>query len=313
MIGTLETPEVLAARSRWSLIAAAAFASAVLCPLVDELVLGGLSHGLAMRMEELLYGLWGSAVGALLGGLAMRTALRPGRGPFWAIGTAALGGIAYPLCLLSLPALLALPGAGPDELLRALVIGPLAVTFFGAIASLPAGLAFGVIFFLGSLHARSWIDQPSHEQVASSRVSAAVLLAAASIAALLLAATLEGAYCQAIFNALLPALEIVPPEGTDIAWTRLVVFPAPLAFGAAGLLVRGWLEQRRIVRLARDLAAGVHPTLVLDETLAEGETEILPLRETDAATPRRRHVRRRDDGSPFREAGRAVCFVAAEP
>jgi len=313
MTDALVDPETLPHRARRPLIAAAALASAVLAPLVDEVVLGGLASMGRIELSEILtFGLWGGLVGAVLGGVVMRAALRPGRSPAAAVGFALLAGVVYPLCLLAVPAVRALPTADVSEVFRMLVIGPLAVTFIGMIASVPAGLGFGLVFGAASLHARTFIDRPAFDQLARGWASAALLLAIASGAAWFLAALISGPYCQAIFYVLLPALDVVPPDGTDVAWTRLVVFPAPLALAALGAYAMSWREHRRIRALARDLAAGTHPTLVLDDPTTEGDPEVLALREADFGAARCRRVRGRDDGSPFRDARVALTFVAAE-
>ncbi len=312
MIEALEDPQTLPLRARRPLIGAAALASAVLAPLVDEVVLGGLSSMGRIDLDELLtFGLWGGLLGAALGGLVMRAALRPGRSPAAALGFALLAGIAYPVCLLAVPALRSLSTADVSELLRVLVIGPLAVTFIGMIASVPAGFGFGLLFGAASLHARTFIDRPALDQVARGWASAALLLGIASGAAWFLAAAISGPYCQAIFYVILPALDVVPPEGTDVAWTRLVLFPAPLALAALTAWALSWREHRRIQRLARDLAADTHPTWVLDEMTTQGDGEVLALRESDHGAARRRLARRREDGSPFRDARPAVTYVAA--
>lgn len=301
MTATLE-PATLAARTRQPVLLATVIASAVLCPLIDELVLGGL-HRSAYRIDELALGLvWAACLGASLGGLAVHAGLRRGRGAAHVVGFAALAGALYPVLFLGVGLLDELGRVGLEEAGRLLVL-PLVLLLGGSIVSVPAGLVLGAIFAAGALPAHGALESPSHESPAIAWSGGARLLVGASALAMLLALGLEGRYCQLIFHTILPALGQHAPPGTDIAWTRLVLAPAPLAVAAALFGLRGLLLRRALDATARALMATEHPDWVLTDV--EGDSAALPLRARDLAG--NRVIRARTEGWPYRAAAPALA------
>ena len=206
------------------MVLAAAIASAVLCPLVDELVLGDLGGG-AYRLGELaLLAAWAASLGALLGGLAVHAGLRRERGAVHVVALATLAGAIYPVLFVGAGLLDELGRTGSADLGRVL-LAPFVLLLVGAIVSVPAGLVFGLIFAAGASPAHAALSRPSHEGPAIAFAGGARLLVGAAALAVLLALGLEGRYCQVIFHSLLPALGREAPPGTDIAWTRLACRP----------------------------------------------------------------------------------------
>jgi hypothetical protein len=320
----LDDVATLRRRAHAPLIAAAALSAAVLSPLVCELFLGQLAFGQRMRMRDLvLGGGWAASLGLALAALAVRAALRapaaehgqPGPIMRAVIGRAVAGGVAYPPLLFA-PFLLM--GALESDLANAVklaLVAPLVLTALGAIVSAPTGAGFGLIFSSGILRSATRLGAPAHDLVAFTRASGAVTLLIASCLAVALAAILEGSYCQTLFFTVLPALGVTVPEGTDAAWTRLVVLPAPLWLGAAALYLLSLREQRRVEATVAALRASAHPAWLLDDA-TPGEHEAstaLPLRETDRGASAHAAVRARPDGAPYREGGAALAVVARAP
>ena len=291
-------------RTRWPVVIAAAIASAVLSPLVDELVLGGLPGNGTYRPGELvLLATWAASLGALLGGLAVHAGLRRDRGAAHVIAFATLAGAVYPVLFVGVGLLDELGGEGSAADLGRVLIAPLVLLLVGAIVSVPAGLVFGLIFAAGASPAHAALSRPSHEGPAIAWSGGARLLVGASALAVLLALGLEGRYCQMIFHSLLPALGLVAPPGTDIAWTRLVLLPAPLVVAAALFAARGHLLRRRLDATVRALVASSHPTWLLTD--GDGEPDALPLRARDQRG--NKVIRARVEGFPYRAAAPAIA------
>jgi len=308
MLDRLETEETLRTRARRTIVAGAAFASAILAPLVDELVLGDLfGHGRLDGGEVLTFGAWGALVGAALGGLTMWLGLRT-RAAAHVVWIAILAGLVYVPSLLLGALLPSLATRGPSDLLGMLG-GLLMATMVGVIASGPAGFCFGLVFAAGLVEIHGRLERPTQETPTRAVRGATRLFAAAALASLVLALPLEGSFCQLVFFVLLPTLGIEPASGTDIAWTRFVILPAPFALAALVTLARGaWLD-RRMRRTVAALRRGDHPRWVLGDA---GERvvgdEVVALREEDAA---RRDdallVHARDAEAPYRGRGRVVA------
>jgi hypothetical protein len=295
-------PNTIEQRTRRPVILAAALASAILCPLVDELVLGGLFRGGAYGNRDLLLvASWSSLLGAALGALVVHAGLRRERGAGHVVGFAAVAGAVYPVLLLSAGLIGAIGHSGLEDLGR-LLIAPFILLLVGSIVSVPAGLVFGAIFAAGASPAHDALRSPSHESPAIAWRGGARLLVGASALAVLLALGLEGPYCQTIFHTLLPAVGLVPAADTDIAWTRLVVLPAPLIAVAALFFLRGrWLE-RSLEHAARMLTRDGHPTWTL---LEAPDDRTLPLRERDRRGTKAVCVR--TEGLPYRASPKVLA------
>ena len=310
MLDRLETAEILRTRARRTIVSAAALASALLAPLVDELILGeAFGHGRMDGGEVLGFGAWGALAGAALGGLTMWLGLRAA-GAAHVVWIAMLAGILY-LPLLLLGGLIPTVAAGGPSDLLAMLGGLLVATIVGAIASGPAGLCFGLVFVAGLAEVHGHLETPSQETPIRAVHGAARLFGAATLASLLLACALEGSFCQLVFFVLLPSVGIEAAAGTDIAWTRFVILPAPFALAALVTLARGaWLD-RRMRLTVEALRRGEHPRWVLGE-LDEGglRSEVVPLRHDDGA--RRESallVHARDAQAPYRGRGRVVTLL----
>jgi hypothetical protein len=289
-------PDTLALRTRTPVIVAAALAGAFLCPLVDELVLGQLVSGDAYRLGELCsLAAWAAVLGAVLAALVVHAGLRPARGAGHVIGFAALAGACHPVLLLGVAVLDELGRVGLDELGRWL-LAPFVLLLVGSIVSVPAGLVFGAIFAAGVSPAHGALLAPSHESPAIGWRGGARLLVGASALAVLLALGLEGRYCQTIFYTILPTLGLRAAPGTDLAWTGLVVLPAPLVVLAALFFLRARAIERSLEHTARMLTADGHPTWTLLE--APDEAQALPLRERDRLGTKAICVR--TEGLPYR-------------
>jgi hypothetical protein len=79
MLDRLDDADTLRARARRAIVLSCALAGAVLAPLVDELILGGVfSDGHALTVGQLWgFGAWTVLLGAVLGGLVGHFGLAP--------------------------------------------------------------------------------------------------------------------------------------------------------------------------------------------------------------------------------------------
>jgi hypothetical protein len=159
-------PHLLARRTRRPVVLAAAVASAVLCPLVDELVLGGVFRSGAYSLLELAVASgWAALLGAALGALVVERSLQRERGAGHTVGFAAIAGALHPVPLIGGAALTEIRDLTLDALGRVLV-APFILLLIGSIVSVPAGLVFGAVFASGVAPAHGALVSPSHESPA---------------------------------------------------------------------------------------------------------------------------------------------------
>lgn len=303
----LDDQDTLRARARRTVLAAVAVSAAVLAPLVDELLLGNaISHGRMDAAWVFFAGAWAAITAALTATLAMHRALGSAT-PAAVVGFSVLGGVLYPVALFS-PGFLA--GLPSGDWMRLLAM-PFVVVLLGGFFSAPAGLGFGFVFLSGIARIHGDLAQPTQETPARAWRAAALICASGALASLLLAVILAGSYCQLIFFVLLPALGIEAGEGTDLAWTRFVLLPAPLALASIAAFARAvWLE-RELTRTIALLRRGEHPRWILGASAAEGSREhVVPLRDRDRST-NARLVHQRDAQAPYRD-GVAVTLLAPD-
>jgi hypothetical protein len=313
MLTELEDGTRLRARAQRILTASAAISAAALSPVVCEMIFAQLAFSTRIQPSYLLLGgVWSAALGALLASGVMTRAFHgravPSAGSV--IAWAMLGGLAYPVLLLAPSGLRGLMSSSASETLRLVVLGPIILTLVGAIISLPAGAAFGGVFWSGVSRMQSHLEKPAHDTVAHAWTSGAVGLAIAAAVLLGPVGLLEGSYCQVLFFVLFPALGVTPPEGTDLAWTRLVVMPAPLLASAAFFAWRGARHARTVARTVEALRAGTHPRWALEARGDATETTTLPLVGAHHPAVDRMLVVARDDGSPYRDGTGALAWIA---
>lgn len=314
MLDRLDDVETLRTRTRRPIVWACALAGATLAPLVDELILGGVfSDGYALTVGQLSgFGAWAVLLGAVLGGLVGHFGLAPrpqlGRHADTLL-LATLAGIAHCALVIVAPAI-DHAFSGAPRAMEALGAPFLAGTL-GAVVSGPVGFAFGVLLLLGIAPTRTHLDRLTHDAPVSAWRWAAVLLATASFLAFCLIAVLEGSYCQALFLVLLPALGIALPAGSDLAWTRFVVVPTPLAIASLAALLHADRLALHLARAVSSLHRGDHPrwvTAAVDPALCQGQ---LALRDADLRAPEL-GVHERHDGAPYRDRGQLVALLSKE-
>lgn len=269
MLLHLDDATTLEARTRRPLVIAAAIAGATLCPLVCALMVGTVFHS-ALTLRELALWLgWAAALGALVAGGVLHTGVRSSRRQGAVMSRSLLGGWLYPMAVFGPWWLLSLPD----------MMGLGVFSVLAAVAGVPCGLVFGILFSCGSIPAHRALTAPSHEGPAIGWQSGAMLLGVAGLAALFLSYPLEGPYCETFFSTLLPALVREAPPGLDIAWTRHLVLPALPVLAAVFFAVRAWRLRAALERTARALEADEHPRWQLCER--PPEARVLPLRARD--------------------------------
>lgn len=315
MLLALDDAATLRRRARRCVLLAAALSAMTLSPLVVTLLGHRVGPTTFCGLRELsVFVGWGALLGALLATAAVWRAFRSAAAPTigavirWSV----LAGFVYPMLLFAPLYLGSFALARVRESPGMLVMAPLVFMLFGAMFSLPAGAMFGAVFWSGIYFVRDRLAHPAHDVVARAKAGGVVMLLAAMCLAVFLAGLIEGPYCQTLFFTVLPALDVVPAEGTDAAWTRYVVLPAPLLLEALMFALASVIEQRRIARTVRSVAGGTHPLWI-----AEGPIDVdtaardgaLPLREADRGAPRHLAVRSRSDGSPYRGGQPAVALI----
>jgi hypothetical protein len=308
----LDDDDALARRTRRPIVLACMLASSILAPLVDELILGGFfSEGYALALHELvLYAGWAALLSAVIAGVVVHLSLadRHVIGPFAdTLGLSALGGTIQCGLVLVAPALVRTLSAGPlaHEALAMPVMGGV----MGAIVAAPMGLAFGGVFLVAVRPAQKLLAAPTHTGPTEAWRHAAFVLAIASVLAGVLAYVLEGTYCQSLFLVIAPALDVHVPTGSDLAWTRLVIVPAPLVLGALASFAWGTWLARRMKHTLTALRAGEHPGWVI-APIAQTSSPLLPLRDDDRASSFAVHAR--DESAPYRAAPAALALVSRD-
>jgi hypothetical protein len=313
MLSTLDDAATLQKRVRRTLVLAAALSAATLSPLVVARVVSLVDPDPSSLLgARSLHVGWSALLGALLASAAVSRELRGTPAAGGIVGRSTLAGIAYPACLFA-PMLVARPWDGAAGAVLACVFAPIVLTIFGAIFSVPAGASFGAVFWSGVHLAGGSLARPAHDAVAHARSCGAAMLLAASGLAFVLAALLEGPYCQTLFFTVLPAVDVVPPEGTDAAWTRFLFLPAPLVACALAFSLAAFLERRRIARTVRALHDGTHPLWIADGAIdvsAEAVSGILPLRAADRRATRPLAIRARHERSAYRGGTAAIASIA---
>lgn len=314
LLATLDDSPTLARRTRRPIVLACMLTSAVLAPLVDELILGGFfSEGYALTLRELvIYGAWAMLLSACIGGLVVHLSLadRHALGPVAdTLGLSALGGVVQCTLVLLAPAVMRLVAAG--SLAREAMALPVLGGTVGAIVSAPMGLAFGAVFLLAVRPTQALLAAPTHAGPAQAWRHAARVLVIASALSALVAFFLEGTYCQSLFLVVLPALDVAMPAQVDLAWTRLLLVPAPLALAATAAWLRGaWLTWRMTRTLAA-LRRGEHPRWVLaPSATTPPNAAIVPLREIDRASSFA--VYERDADAPYRGVAAGLALVSRD-
>lgn len=301
----LSSPDEIDRATRRPLVLAAALASAVLCPLVDELVLGGigfLDGGPPPGAELSFYASWGALAGAMLGGLAMHLGLRRGAHPALLLATCAAGGFLYVPALLAPQFLIS-----PPHDFAALTLAPVVVTLFGGIVSVPAGLGFGVLFGLAAWVARPAVERPTHASPGRGALAATLLALGASIAA-----TVLGDLC---FPALRSAIDAfatrhgLPALAAHVSLTAAAVVVGPLALATLLFAARALWLRLDVARIRRALAADAHPRWCLTEASDEELASALPLTAADCEA--RTALREREAPAPYRGARSPVLARVA--
>ncbi len=304
MLLTLDDPHTLARRIRRPILIAAALVSAVLAPLVDQILLGSLVfEGGAVSPSDLVRsGLWAAGLAALLGAWAAHLVLRADRPGWLVLVTAPLAGVLY-LPLLLTPFLVPeILRSSASEALR-IVSLPFVILVMGAVISAPAGFLFGLVFASGVVPAQRALAEPTHASPARSSACAAVMLGLAALLAVLLAGPLAQPFERTIFVAFQPLLEGAEVHG--LAWARTVLFPAPLVLAAVLFASSSAWQHRRLALTKRALADARHPLWVLD---VAGEGELASVRSLDEEpAPTSRVVRARGHGDAYRAVGPALA------
>ena len=308
----LDDDASLARRTRRPIVLACMLASSILAPLVDELILGGFfAEGYALALHELvIYAGWAALLSAVIAGVVVHLSLadRHMIGPFAdTLGLSALGGAVQCGLVLVAPALVRALSGGPQshEALAMPVIGGV----MGAIVSAPVGLAFGGVFLVAVRPAQRLLAAPTHSGPAEAWRHAGLVLGIASVLAGVLAYFLEGTYCQSLFLVIVPALDVYVPIGSDLAWTRLVVVPAPLVLGALVSFAWGAGLSWRMTSTLAALRAGEHPRWVI-APLAQTSSRLAPLRDDDRTSSFAVHAR--DQEAPYRAAPAALALVSRD-
>lgn len=311
MLEQLDDDVTLRRRVRRTMIGAAAVASAILAPLVDEILLGGVPGVGHLTVSSVLgIGGWAAALGALLGGLTMHHSLnaKP-NGVLW---LAALAGAVYPALFLAgafAPEFFHTPASGWLESIVLIAL----LALLGIVISAPTGFCFGLVFRTGSVSALGELERPSHESPARALGAAAKIFAAGAVLALCMSPFLEGAYCQLLYLVLQPALGAPEvPENTDLAWTVHLALPAPLLLMSAAALVASWMQRRALRRTITALRAGTHPHWALSGPPGAHELgAALPLRAGDREG-QPLSVRARAEQAPYRDSPALVALLAPD-
>lgn len=314
LLSTLDDPITLARRTRRPIVLACMLCSAILAPLVDELILGGFfSEGYALTLRELvIYGVWAMLLAAAIGGLVVHLSLadRHTLGPVAdTLGLSAIGGVVQCTLVLLAPAVMRAFAAGP--LAREALALPVLGGTVGAIVSAPMGLAFGGVFLLAVRPTQAMLAAPTHAAPAQAWRHAARVLVVASALAAVVAYFLEGTYCQSLFLVVLPALDVSLPDGTDLAWTRLLFVPAPLVLAAVAAWLASVWHTWRMTRTIASLRRGDHPRWVLaPSATTPPNAAIVPLREIDRASSFA--VYERDADAPYRGVAAGLALVSRD-
>ncbi|MBX7194454.1 MAG: hypothetical protein K1X94_20530 [Sandaracinaceae bacterium] len=298
MLLSLDDPDTLERRTRRPLLVAAALASAILAPLVDHMLLVSTLYEGAATLEDLLYGgIWAATLAAPLGAAAAHVALRRARSPWLVLATATLAGMLYLPLLLCTQLVPELLHASLGEAVRMLAL-PVLTFVIGSVISGPAGFVFGLVFATGLVPAHQELAQPSHASPARSAWAAAGLLLVTAMLAALLSGTLDDPY-----RSVLHLLGL--PMASSLAWTRVLVVPAPLGVAAVAFAVHAAFLHRRLALTRRALVEASHPQWVLEQG-AQGELDaVLPLSAGDVSA--RSVVRLRGRGNAYRGAGPALA------